>query len=141
MSEEKIFSGNTVEEVAQAFAETVSRNYLRHLEFWQATAVDEPHEFNQWKLKIESEPEEVKRNAFDKILKIMQKPRENKQFFKKWWFFRSEDIISITRSSGFFKDLLPGEDIEHAVSVNVEYLIDKNRLTVIKKIYSQYAKL
>lgn len=141
MSEEKIFSGNTVEEVAEALAKTVSRNYLKHLEFWKATAMDDLLESNQWQLRIESEPEEVKRNAFDKILKIMKEPQENKQFFKKWWLFRSKDIISITRSSGFYKGLLHGKDVEQTVSVNVEYLINKRSLTVIKKIYSQHTRL
>ena len=141
MSEEKIFSGNTVEEVAKALAETVSRNYLNHLKFWKATAMDDLHESYQWQLRIESELEEVKRNAFDKILKIMKEPQKNKQFFKKWWFFRSKDVISITRSSGFYKGLLHGKDIEQTVSVNVEYLINKRRLIVVKKIYSQYARL
>lgn len=141
MSEEKIFSGNTVEEVAQAFAETVSRNYLKDLQFWQATAMDDPHEYNQWQLRIQSEPQEVERNAFDKILKIMKQPQENMEFFTKWWIFRSKDVISITRSSGFYEGLLPGKDVEQTVSVNVEYLINKRRLTVIKKIYSQDARL
>lgn len=141
MSEERIFSGNTVEEVAKAFAETVSRNYLRHLQSWQATAMDDLHEYNQWQLRIESEPQEVERNAFEKILKIMKQPQENIEFFSKWWIFRSKDVISITRSSGFYESLLPGKDVEQTVSVNVEYLINKRRLTVIKKIYSQDARL
>lgn len=142
MSEERIFSGNTVEEVAQAFAEEVTRDYLRHLEYWQATAVDDREEYRQWEIKIESEPEMMEKNAFDKILKIMQEPQENKQYFKKkWCFLRSKDVISITKSSGFYKDLLPGEDIEHAFPTNVEYLIDTKRLIAIKKIYSQYERL
>ena len=142
MQEERIFLGNTLEEVAKAFAEEISRNYLQHLKFWQATAMDEPHEFHQWEEKIKNEPGVVKRNAFEKILKIMKNPEDNKQYFKKkYGFLRSKDVIGITKSSGFYQDLLPGEDIEHTVSVNVEYLIDKRYMTVVKKIYSQDARL
>lgn len=142
MQEGTIFLGNTLEEVAQALAEEIRRNYLSHLEFWQATAMDDPHEFYQWKKKIESEPSVVQRNAFDKILKIMQNPKDNKKYFKKKWrFLRSKHVISVTKSSGFYQDLLPGKDIEHTVSVNVEYLIDKRHMTVVKKVYSQYARL
>lgn len=142
MQEERIFFGNTLEEVAKAFAKEISRNYLQHLKFWQATAMDEPHEFHQWGEKIKSEPSVVERNAFEKILKIMKNPEDNKQYFKKkYGFLRNTDVISITKSSGFYQDLLPGEDIEHTVSVNVEYLIDKRYMTVVKKIYSQDARL
>lgn len=141
MNGEIIFSGSTLEEVAKAFAEIVSRNYISHLDYWQATAMDDRQEYEQWEQKKEREPEILRENAFNKILKIMQKPELNRMFFKKYRFFRSKNVIAITKFSGFYKDLLPGNDIEHAFAVNVEYLIDIENLNIREEIYPQRIKL
>ena len=128
----------TVEEIAQAFAEIVSRNYLKNLQFWQATAADDLDEFLDWEEKIKTEPEKVKKAAFEKILQIMQEPQKNKQFYKKGFFFRSKNIIRVSTESGYYKDLLPDKDITHTVAVNVEYIIDIQRRIIQKRIYESY---
>lgn len=137
MSFEKVIKGNTVEEIAKAFSDIVARNYLEHLEFWQATAMDDPYERKQWEVRIETEPEVVKKNAYAKILKIMKEPEENKSYYKKkWLFMRSKDEISITKSSEFYEDLLPEKDnVKYGVAVNVKYIIDKSRLTISEIVY------
>ena len=47
MYEEKIFSGNTIQEVAKIFSEEISRQYLKHLKFWQITSIDDNDELKE----------------------------------------------------------------------------------------------
>lgn len=134
MSEEVIFSGTTLEEVAQNFATIVCRKYQDYLEFWQSKAVDDLYEFYEWELRIESEPKKLKKKVFKKIMNVMREPEKNKRFFKREkLFFRSKEIIRITNSSTFYKDLLPEVDVKESLPDNIEYLIDKKNLTIRKK--------
>lgn len=136
MSEKTFWSCNTVKELAQTFAEIVKQNYLSDLNYWKATARDSPYEFMEWDMRIKREPNVVKKNAQAKILKIMQNSKKYLKYYKrKWHFFRSKRIISITRASGFYGDLLNGRDIGYMFAINVEYLIDTKSLTIVKKIY------
>lgn len=134
MSEEVIFSGTTLEEVAQTFATIVCRKYQDYLEFWQSKAVDDLYEFYEWELRIESEPKKLKKNTYIKMMKVMREPEKNKRFFKREkLFFRSKEIIRITNSSTFYKDLLPEVDVKESLPDNIEYLIDKKNLSIRKK--------
>lgn len=138
MSEKTFWSCSTVKELAQTFAEIVKQNYLSDLNYLKAIARDSPYEFIDLETKIKKEPNEVKSNAQKKILRIMQNPEINERFYKRIFrFFRSKNIISITKSSGFYNNLLKGVKIENTVAVNVEYIIDKRSLTIRKKIYLQ----
>ena len=134
MYEEKIFSGNTIQEVAKIFSEEISRQYLKHLKFWQITSIDDNDEF--WKLeeKIKREPSVVQKNVFNKILEIMQKPEANKKFYKKrLLLFRSKNIIIITSSSDFYNDLLTKGGIQHTIPKNIKYILNSENLTIVKK--------
>lgn len=137
MSEKTFWSCNTVRELAQTFAEIVKQNYLSDLKYWLATARDSPYEFKQWNMRIKKEPNKVKRNAKRKILKIMKEPKENAKFYKRISRFWNYTVISITKSSGFYDDLLKGKNIGNAFAVNVEYIIDETGLTIVKNVYSQ----
>lgn len=139
--EELIFSGSTVEELAEAFSELVSRNYLTELNFWRMAAIKEVDDSPYWENRIEEEPKEIKLNAYAKTLSIMQYPDRNKQFFKRRGFLRRRHVISITRSSGFYDNLLPRRDVKHTVTANIEYLIDPESFCIKKKTYSEYVRL
>ena len=45
MSEEILCTARTRDELAKCFAEEVAKQYRSHLEFWQATAVDDKEEY------------------------------------------------------------------------------------------------
>lgn len=137
-----IFTGNNVEEVAEEFAEIVGRNYLEHLEFCKCTACDDRDEFLYWEERIQTELECVKENAYTKVLEILQEPQKNRRFLKKKGLLtRHKKLFSITRSSGFYDDLLPEEKVKYAAAVNVEYLINKETFCIEKKIYPQGVEL
>lgn len=134
MYEEKIFSGNTIQEVAKIFSEEISRQYLNYLKFWQTTSMDDTDEFFQWEQRIKSEPSVVQERAFNKILEIMQKPQENQKFFKKRLFIlRSKSVILITSSSDFYEDLLPKGGIQHTIPKNIEYILNSKKFTIRKR--------
>ena len=48
MSEEILCTARTRDELAKCFAEEVAKQYKSHLEFWQATAVDDREEYAMW---------------------------------------------------------------------------------------------
>ena len=134
MYEEKIFFGNTVQEVAKDFSEEISRQYLNYLKFWQTTSMDDTDEFFQWEQRIKSEPSVVQERAFNKILEIMQKPQEKQKFFKKRLFIlRSKSVILITSSSDFYEDLLPKGGIQHTIPKNIEYILNSKKFTIRKR--------
>ena len=134
MYEEKIFFGNTVQEVAKDFSEEISRQYLNYLKFWQTTSMDDTDEFFQWEQRIKSEPSVVQERAFNKILEIMQKPQENQKFFKKRLFIlRSKSVILITSSSDCYEDLLPKGGIQHTIPKNIEYILNSKKFTIRKR--------
>ena len=140
--EEEIFSGATVEEVAAEFAKIVERNYVKRLEFCQATSVDDREEYRYWEYRKNNEPDEVYKATEKKILTIIQNWESNKKYYlKERFFFRSKDEISITRSSGFYDDLYSGDAVKYSVCVNVEYLINIRDLIIFERIYTQGTKL
>ena len=139
MHKEIIFSGNTVNQVAERFASIVSRKYLESLQFWKATAMENTEEEEYWEKKIKTEPEEVKKCAYEKILKIMG--GTDNPYLKRKGAFGRKVIISITRSSGFYEGLLDGKDIKCSVEPNVEYLIDQKNLSIEKRVYPAYKRL
>ena len=85
--EEEIFSGATVEEVAAEFAKIVERNYVKRLEFCQATSVDDREEYRYWEYRKNNEPDEVYKATEKKILTIIQNWESNKKYYLKEPFF------------------------------------------------------
>ncbi len=138
MYKEIIFSGNTVNQVAERFASIVSQNYLEALRLWKITAIEET-EAQYWKQRMQIEPEIVKKNTYQKILKIMKET--NNPYIRQTGLFKNSNVISITRASGFFNDLLNGKDIKYSVKPNEEYLINKKALTIEKRVHPDYKRL
>ena len=138
MHKEIIFSGNTVNQVAERFSSIISQNYLEALRLWKITAMEET-EAQFWKQRMQIEPEMVKKNAYQKILKIMKET--NSSYIKQKGLLRDSNVISITRASGFFDDLLNGRDIKYSIKPNEEYLIHKKALTIEKKVHPVYKRL
>ena len=142
MNDQKVlFESNSLEELANAFADEACRKYLNHLEFWHSTAVDDKKEYFLWEKKIQSEPQQVREAALNRILWIINNPHKNRRYFKRKFLFRDYTVISIVPSSGFYNGLLNGKDISYAFSANVEYIINLSDFTLIKKIYSQFTRL
>lgn len=134
-------TSKTRESLAEAFAGVVAEKYKAHLEFWQASAVDDKEEYAMWEKRIQTELDIVKERALKRIKSIMDNPQYNRKFFKKFWkVFVDWDIIRIVPSTGFYKNLL-GRDITNAFSVNVEYLIDMRKKNVVKITHSQNVNL
>lgn len=133
MKEKIIFQGNDLEELAQKFAELITRNYLEYLDFWKKNAKGK--ELNFWRKKIKNEPEIVRKNAYKKILQIMKFHKENEEFYKdKWILFKDKNIILINKETSFYKDLLPGEDLTYTAKVSRKYMIDKKRFLIAKRL-------
>ena len=131
--EQQIFCGHSIEEVAQKFSEIISHNYQQHLEFWRWNAKGK--EINKWRKKLKEEPKLVRKNAYKKILKIMQSKKEYKEYYKsKWLIFTDDNIIDITKDSNFYKDLLPNEDISASVQVSNKYRINRKRFIIAKRL-------
>lgn len=133
MVEQKIFCGNSIEEVAKEFSEIVYRNYVDYLEFWRWNAIGE-EEINKWEKKMKEEPKLVRKNAYKKILKIMQCKKEYEEYYKsKWLIFTEEDIIDITKETNFYKDLLPNEDIAYTTQNSRKYRINRKKFTIARR--------
>lgn len=142
MLKARLFKGKSVEDVARGFAQIVSYNYASDLRFWQAIAIDDKDEYEDWGVKIKNEPGIVLQNAYDKILNIIRNPQENKKYYKRRWkFFTSKKVIRIVLSSGFYRDLLPGENVESSMQENVEYILNIKKMTIVKRTHSQFVTL
>ena len=134
-------TAETRDGLAEAFADVVAKKYKKHLEFWQASAVDDREEHAMWETRIQTEPDIVKERALKRIKSIMDNPQYNRKFFKKFWkVFVDWYTIRIVPSTGFYQNLL-GRDITNAFSVNVEYIINMRKKNVVKITHSQNVNL
>ena len=141
MSKKILCTGNERNDLAEAFATEVANKYKSHLEFLQATAVDDRNEYAMWTARIENEPGVVKERALKRIKSIMDNPQYNRKFYKKVWkVFVDWETIRIVPSTGFYKNLL-GRDITNAFSVNVEYIISMRDQRLVQITHSQNVKL
>ena len=140
MSEKILCTVKTWDGLAEAFADEIAKCYKRHLEFWQATAMDDREEYEMWAERIRNEPDKVKENALARIKSIMEKPRYNRKFYlKKYKIFVDWSTIRIAPTTGFYQNLLE-RDITCAYSVNVEYHIDMTKMNVVQITHSQTMK-
>lgn len=140
MSEKILCTVKTWDGLAKAFADEVAKQYKSHLEFWQATAMDDREEYAMWAERIKLEPDKVKERALSRIKSIMENPQYNRKFFmKKFWIFVDWTMIRIIPETGFYRNLL-GRDITNAFPVNVEYRIDLTYMNIIKVTHSQTVK-
>ena len=140
MSEKILCTVKTWDGLAEAFADEVAKQYKSHLEFWQATAIDDREEYAMWAERIKLEPDKVKERALTRIKSIMENPQYNRKFFmKKFWIFVDWTMIRIIPETGFYRNLL-GRDITNAFPVNVEYRIDLTYMNIIKVTHSQTVK-
>ena len=140
MSEKILCTVKTWDGLAEAFADEVAKQYKSHLEFWQATAMDDREEYAMWAERIKLEPDKVKERALSRIKSIMENPQYNRKFFmKKFWIFVDWTMIRIIPETGFYRNLL-GRDITNAFPVNVEYRIDLTYMNIIKVTHSQTVK-
>ena len=97
MSEKILCTVKTWNGLAEAFADEVAKRYKSHLEFWQATAMDDREEYAMWAERIRVEPDMVKEYALDRIKSIMENPQYNRKFYlKKYKIFVDWSIIQIT---------------------------------------------
>ena len=135
MNREIIFSGNTAEEVAEAFSEIVRKHYLDNLNDWRTTC-DDMDELKKWEEKITNEANDIKKEVKKKLLMIVKSPKEYKKFFQKRFGVINTNNIKILNSSEFFKDILLSKSVRYAIPVNVEYIINVRKLTIRKKEYS-----
>lgn len=134
--EGRIFEGKSLEDVATAFAECVSRNHLENLEFWRATAMDDLGEVEYWNQRMKKEPSIVKKVVYSEVLSIMQNADapENKKFHSRKRFFgREKNKLSITAETGFFEAVL--RECAMSTPVNVEYIIDLKNFYIDKIIH------
>lgn len=140
MSEKILCTVKTWDGLAEAFADEVAKQYKSHLEFWQATAIDDREEYAMWAERIKLEPDKVKERALSRIKSIMENPQYNRKFFmKKFLIFVDWTMIRIIPETGFYRNLL-GRDITNAFPVNVEYRIDLTYMNIIKVTHSQTVK-
>ena len=141
MSEEILCTARTRDELAKCFAEEVAKQYKSHLEFWQATAVDDREEYEMWGVRMQYEPDTVKERVLNRIKAVMANPQYHRKFFRKVLkVFVDWDVIRIIPKTGFYQNLL-ARDITHAFPINVEYLINLKTMTVAKIIHSERVHL
>lgn len=140
MSEKILCTVKTWDGLAEAFADEVAKKYKSHLEFWQATAMDDREEYAMWAERIRIEPDRVKEKALSRIKSIMENPQYNRKFYlKKYKIFVDWSIIQITPATGFYQYLLE-RDITGAYPVNVEYRIDMASMNIVQITHSQTMK-
>lgn len=140
MSEKILCTVKTWDGLAEAFADEIANSHKRHLEFWQATAMDDREEYEMWAERIRTEPNKVKERALAKIKSIMENPQYNRKFYmKKFKIFVDWSTIRITPATGFYQHLLE-RDITSGFPVNVEYRIDMTNMSIIKITHSQNMK-
>ena len=126
--------------LAEAFADELAKRYKSHLEFWQATAIDDREEYAMWAERIRVEPDKVKEKALARLKSIMENPQYNRKFYqKKFKVFVNWSMIQITPETGFYRHLLE-RDITSAIPVNVEYRIDMTNMEIIQITYSQNSR-
>ncbi|MBQ7409905.1 MAG: hypothetical protein IJW20_00790 [Clostridia bacterium] len=140
MSEKILCTVKTWDGLAEALADEIAKKFKSHLEFWQATAMDDREEYAMWAERIRLEPDKVKERALAKIKSIMGKPQYNRKFYlKKYKIFVDWSTIRITPATGFYQYLLE-RDITSSFPVNVEYRIDMTSMNVVKITHSQAMK-
>lgn len=140
MSEEILCTVKTWDGLAEAFAEEIAKKHKEHLEFWQATAVDDREEYLVWAERIRLEPGKVKEKALSKIKSIMENPQYNRKFYlKKYKIFVDWSVVRIAPATGFYRYLLE-RDITSAYPANVEYRIDMTHMNLVKITHSQTMK-
>lgn len=140
MSEKILCTVKTWDGLAEAFADEIAKRYKSHLEFWQATAMDDREEYAMWAERIRLEPAMVKEKALAKLKSIMGNPQYNRKFYlKKYKIFVDWSTIQITPATGFYRHLLE-RDITSAYPINVEYRIDMTSMNIVQITHSQTMK-
>ena len=141
MSGELLCTARTLDELANCFADEIAKQYKSHLEYWQATAVDDREEYAMWEGRIQREPDTVRERVLNRIKAVMANPQQYRRYFRKVLkFFVNWNLIRIVPSTGCFQNLL-ARDITHAFAVNVEYLINLKEMKVVKIVHSQKVHL
>ena len=79
----KKVSDASVEELARTFAKIVKRNYTEYLRYWKLAAQEGANASKEWQARIETEPEIVEENVYNRILKIVSEPQNYKRLFQK----------------------------------------------------------
>ena len=131
----------TYQEIAQNFSQMMVKQYMEHIEYWYATAMDDVDEMKIWEKKIKNETQVVQKKVYHKLLSIMKDRKKYMRFYKRIGVLRRErDIIRITCASGFFNDILNGEGISHAFPINAEYLINRQDGNITCNVYSSRIK-
>lgn len=122
----------SAQEVARAFATEVRENYQKFLEFWINELKDDEEVHQHYLARLENEPEIVEKNAYAKILLIMKKRKQYKEYYRGFLFFRSLNNIIISNETHFYDDLLDGDGIAYAFMMDSTYVIDKKENTIQK---------
>ena len=148
MKENIVHSYEDSQLLSYAFATEIAEEFRAQLEYWEAIAVDESVKLLLNNRRLSHECQIVWSNTYGKIYAIMNDKRSSLYAKKLFWFVKNKNVISITWLSGFFDDLLKGSlnadlddlGISNMVGMNVEYLINKRKLTIVKKVYPRIIK-
>ena len=134
----KKITGNSLEQLADIFAGMIVQKCVDDLAN-RRSAVDDLIAADLLKERLNVEPGLVRKKTYARIIQVMENPSKYKEYYKKYFIFRSKSVIRITRSSGFFEGLFIGPHIP--ILWNEEWLIDIKRLSVVKKLYLPYYQL
>lgn len=139
MKREKSFSMESMERMANAFSEMVSRDYWKELLFLKCTL---PYDYNEQLCKrveeSKREADSLKRNVYQRILTIMKNPEENKEFYE------NPFTISINKSNYLsFGNTICSDIVTTFLSVppTTDYLINLKQETIEKRAFSSYENM
>lgn len=124
--------------LCHAFAEDVVQNYRQNLVAFEQKATYDAFDYYRWLHLVGGKEKAIGERVFDRLSEIIRDPSDKRYAIKTLFGCKSRRFICITARSGFFKGIIPElqDGMDGLVSVNVEYIIDRNKRTLVKRYFS-----
>ena len=120
---ERKFSFISREEMVSKLAEFFAQKYYAHLEFWSATAMDDPEELCYWQQKMQEQPGKAKK-LFEEAINNALVEFEGRKFR----FFRRRLWIDTKEHNQIYQNVLkilePGLEPRNCFPINMQYFIE-----------------
>lgn len=143
MRENMVYQFNSQKKMIEFFSEEMAQYYRTVLELWEALSTDEDVKLKLERRRNSLEPLIIRDSVAERIATILNNPPDREYSKKIIFGIRSKKYISIKCDSDFYNHIAiymaPDEEINVDFKVmapkNVEYIIDRTKNTVIKKVY------
>ena len=141
VKKEVIYRAHDEEELIRAFPSIIGEIYKGQL----LERLNRPSQSEDmkkwWEEMLESDVGMVKGNAYASLRKIRLSPRneEFEKYYLRGFGFFNTNIIRITESTGFFKELSTRQGVK--IPSSREYRIDFRKLTIEAREYPPFTNL